>query len=144
MALTSYQPLTILNQIQREMNRLFEARQSDNERLSSATCDWVPPVDIKEESNRFVMFADIPGVDAKDIEVSMENGMLTIKGERKPEAQGDDLRRSERLYGTFYRRFMMPDTADAEGISAQGRNGVLQIVIPKRAQAQPKRIRIAS
>lgn len=144
MALIPYQPQTILNQIQREMNRLFETRQKDDERVSQANCDWEPPVDIKEENNRFVMFADIPGVDAKDIEVSMDNGMLTIKGERKVEADGEGLRRAERLYGTFYRRFMMPDTADAEGISAQGRNGVLQIIIPKRAQAQPKRIRIAS
>lgn len=144
MALIPYQPQTILNQIQREMNRLFETRQKDDERVSQASCDWEPPVDIKEENNRFVMFADIPGVDAKDIEVSMGNGMLTIKGERKVEADGEGLRRAERLYGTFYRRFMMPDTADAEGISAQGRNGVLQIIIPKRAQAQPKCIRIAS
>lgn len=144
MALTPYEPYSILNQIQREMNRLFEARQGSDQGQSSAVCDWEPPVDIKEEDNRFVMFADIPGVDPKDIEISMENGMLTLKGERQQETQGDELRRAERVSGTFYRRFMMPDTADAEGISAQGRNGVLQIVIPKRAQAQPKRIRIAS
>jgi HSP20 family protein len=104
----------------------------------------MPAVDIKEEENRFVIEADIPGVEPKDIEIAMENGVLTIRGERKIESQqeGKEYKRVERVYGAFYRRFSLPDTADAESVSATGKNGVLQITIPKKAVAQPRRITV--
>jgi HSP20 family protein len=110
------------------------------------TSQWVPRVDIKEETNRFVLYADIPGVDPQDIEVQMDKGMLTIKGERRGEAtlESESFSRIERRHGSFHRRFALPDSADPEGISASGQNGVLQIVIPKRPETTPRRIQVGS
>ena len=101
-------------------------------------------MDIKEEENRFLIQADVPGVDPKDIEITMENGVLTIRGERAAEArkEGEGYTRVERVRGSFYRRFSLPDTSDAERIEAQGKNGVLEVVIPKKEKAKPKRIAI--
>ena len=101
-------------------------------------------VDIKEEENRYVIHADVPGVDPADIEVNMENGVLSIKGERESESkeEREGYKRVERVRGSFFRRFNLPDTADAEAISAKSKDGVLEIVIPKQEKPQPKRIRI--
>ena len=144
MALTPYDPFALINQLHKEMNRLFDARLvgESAEQSAAATSDWVPLVDIREEQDRFVIEADVPGVDPKDIEVTMENGVLTIRGQRPEPAEGARYKRRERPFGTFYRRFMLPDTADAEAVSATGRHGVLQVVIPKRRQAQPRRITV--
>ena len=111
---------------------------------TDTAADWVPSVDVKEEAERFLIHADVPGVDPKDIEVSMEDGILTLSGERKSEnrEEGEGWTRVERLSGKFLRRFTLPDTADAEGISAKGEHGVLEIVIPKQIKAQPKRITV--
>ncbi|MGH8400986.1 MAG: Hsp20/alpha crystallin family protein [Gammaproteobacteria bacterium] len=132
-----YEPWSLMTQLQNEMNRL-------NHRDEAAATDWVPAVDIKEETERFVIHADVPGVDPKDIEVSMEDGILTLRGERKSETheEKDGWRRVECVSGQFFRRFTLPDTADAEGVSAQGSNGVLEIVIPKQAKVQPRRITV--
>lgn len=108
------------------------------------TSQWQPRVDIREEARRFVIAADIPGVDPKDIEIHMDKGVLTLKGERNAETRSEDgkFTRVERTHGSFYRRFALPDTADAEQISASGKHGVLEIVIPKKAEAAPRRIAI--
>ncbi|MBL0029332.1 MAG: Hsp20/alpha crystallin family protein [Rhodanobacteraceae bacterium] len=110
------------------------------------TSQWQPRVDIKEEPKRFVIAADIPGVDPKDIEIHMDKGVLTLKGERSAETRSEDgkFTRVERVHGSFHRRFALPDTADAEQISASGKHGVLEIVIPKKAEAAPRRITINS
>lgn len=109
---------------------------------SVVTSQWVPRVDIKEEADRFLILADLPGVDPQDVEVLMDKGILSIKGERKRDnvEQSERFSRVERNYGSFHRRFALPDTADADGITASGQNGVLQIVIPKRAESTPRRI----
>jgi HSP20 family protein len=101
-------------------------------------------VDIREEADRFVIFADIPGVDPQEIEVQMDKGILTLKGERAEEAsaEGRGYSRRERAWGSFHRRFALPDSADADGITASGRHGVLRIDIPKRPQATPRRIQV--
>lgn len=111
---------------------------------ASVASHWAPRVDIKEDDKRFVILADIPGIDPADIEVSMDKGVLTIKGERKQESeeQGPRFTRQERHYGAFFRRFALPDSADAEGITAHGKHGVLEVVIPKRAATAPRRITI--
>ena len=117
----------------------------DNQDQSNVvTSQWAPHVDIKEEAGRFVIQADIPGVDPNDIEIHMEKGILSIKGERKQETKEENEKysRVERSRGVFYRRFALPDSADAEGISASGKHGVLEIVIPKRPQTTPRRISI--
>jgi HSP20 family protein len=118
--------------------------QEENDQSNVVTSQWAPQVDIKEEEKRFVIFADIPGVDPASIEVSMDKGILTIKGERTVESSEQQGRftRQERLHGTFHRRFSLPDSADAEGITASGRHGVLEITIPKKPETTPRRITI--
>ncbi len=105
---------------------------------------WSPSVDIKEEAERFVIHADVPGVDPKDIEISMEDGVLSLSGERKSETrdQQDGWKRTERKTGRFLRRFTLPEGTDAEGISAHGSHGVLEISIPKTAKVQPRKIEV--
>ena len=147
MLLTRYEPWSAMRQLQNEMSRVFDSAVAGAEDGSNVvTSRWTPAVDIREDAERFVIAADVPGVDPEKIELTMENGVLTIKGERTLEAkdEGDNgYRRVERVYGSFYRRFTLPDTADAEAISANGRHGVLEVVIPKRAALQPKRIAVA-
>lgn len=111
---------------------------------AAAASQWSPRVDIRDEDQRFVILADIPGIDPAQIEVSMDKGVLTIKGERQVEVgeQTGRLTRSERAHGAFLRRFTLPDSVDAEGITASGRHGVLEIAIPKRAETAPRRITI--
>lgn len=145
MSLVHYEPWSLLNQLQGEMNRRLDprARFADDD-SSLATSDWVPAVDIKEEDERYVIHADIPGVEAKDIEVNMEDGILSIRGERKfeNEEEREGYKRVERVRGSFYRRFSMPDGADADAISAKCKDGVLEIVIPKQVKVLPKRIEV--
>ena len=147
MLLTRYEPWSAMRQIQNEMSRVFDRAVAGAEDGSNVvTSRWTPAVDIREDSGQFTITADVPGVEPGDIEVTMENGVLTIKGERKLETrdEGDNgYRRVERVYGSFYRRFTLPDTADAEAISATGKHGVLEVVIPKRAALQPKRIAVS-
>lgn len=138
MVLARYATRNPWSQFHQELNRMM------GENSSVVTSDWVPVVDIKEETDRFVLNADIPGVEREDIDITMEDGVITIRGERKLEeaAEGSEYKRVERPHGVFYRRFALPDTADPEGISARTRNGVLEVFIPKREQVKPRRIEI--
>jgi HSP20 family protein len=135
-----------LHHLSQEWDRLFDPSHQQLIEDSSMveTSHWAPAVDIKEEPTRFVLFADIPGVDPKDIEVSMENGILTIKGERAEThtEEKEGYTRVERSKGSFYRRFALPDTADADKIRAEGKQGVLRIIIPKREKAAAKKIEV--
>ena len=142
MALVRYEPWSMLDQLRKEMERAFE--RNGGESGSVVTSDWTPAVDIKESDNAFTIVADIPGVDPKDIEVHMENGILTIKGERESEKkeEKEGYKRVERSYGSFYRRFSMPDTANADKIAAKSKNGVLEITIPKNDKVQPRKIAV--
>lgn len=141
MTISHYEPWNLLNQLQRELERSAELGRAAPE-STAATAEWTPAVDIKEESDRYVLLADLPGVSPDHIDVTMENGILTLKGERDTEAKArrEGYKRIERVYGSFYRRFSLPDTADAEGIAAKCSNGVLEIVIPKKSSVQPKKI----
>ena len=146
--LTRYEPWSAMRQLQNEVSRMFDNVVAGAEDGSNVvTSRWTPAVDIREDAERFVIDADVPGVEPGDIELTMENGVLTIKGERKLETEDEGAngyRRVERVHGGFYRRFTLPDTADAEAISANGRHGVLEVVIPKRAAVQPKRIAVSA
>jgi HSP20 family protein len=124
------------------LNRM--ARLDEGDQSNIVTSEWMPRVDIKEEDDRFVILADIPGVDPKDIEVSMDKGVLSIRGERRTESREETERytRLERSRGVFYRRFALPDSADPDGIRATGRNGELEITIPKRPESTPRRITV--
>lgn len=128
--------------VRHAFERLFQNAESDGSNV--VTSQWAPRVDIKEEDQRFVIYADVPGVDPADIEVNMEKGILTIKGERVVEKneQSGRFTRVERAHGSFHRRFALPDSADADNISATGKHGVLEIVIPKKAETAPRRITI--
>ncbi|NJN48050.1 MAG: Hsp20/alpha crystallin family protein [Candidatus Competibacteraceae bacterium] len=146
----SYEPWARLNQLRGELDRLFEPMAgvsrgaTDNSHV--VTGDWVPAVDIKEDADRFVLFADVPGTDAKQIEITMEKGVLTIKGERSGASKEtrQQYKRTERPWGTFYRRFNLPDTADPDKITARTANGVLELVIPKRSIGQARKIQVES
>ena len=147
MSLMRYEPYSLLDQLQREFFRsaLTDPSGSRNGDSSDVeTSDWRPAVDIREEDNRYVIHADIPGVEAKDIDITMEDGILTIKGERKDETteERNGYKRVERVRGTFYRRFSLPDTADADRIEARSKDGVLEIVLPKHEKVQPRRITV--
>lgn len=132
--------------LQDEMKQVFDRFFGDTDTDSSSvvTSQWTPRVDIKEEAGRFVILADIPGVDPKDIDISMDKGILTIKGERRTEKTEETERfsRVERSHGLFHRRFALPDSANPENITASGRNGVLEISIPKRPETTPRRIQV--
>lgn len=147
MTLVRNDPWSLFSQMQKDLNRVFESRYGDAAADNSnvVTSHWAPAVDIKEEADRFVLYADLPGVDVKDIDITMEQGVLTIRGERKSETdvEKEGYRRVERVRGTFYRRFSLPDSADAERIAASSRGGVLEVVIPKQAKTQPRRISVA-
>ena len=148
MTIVRYEPWNLYNQLSKEMNRLLEshlgAGGGDEDNSSVVTSHWTPMVDIRETEDAFVLYADVPGVDPKDIEVTMDNGVLTIRGERRLESEEEreGYKRMERARGTFYRRFSLPDSADAERISARGQNGVLEVVIPKQEKLQPRRISV--
>lgn len=145
MSLVRYQPWNSIEQLRREMGRMLEGHHLPAEEGSSiATSDWVPAVDIKETEKEFIIHADIPGVDSDDIDVHMEDGMLTIKGERESETkeEREGYKRIERQRGSFYRRFSLPDTANADKISAKSKNGVLEITIPKQEKAQARKIEV--
>ena len=132
------------DEITQVFNRFFGSEDTDASAV--VTAQWVPRVDIKEEADRFVIYADLPGIDPQDIDVQMDKGILSIKGERRSESTAETERfsRVERRYGSFHRRFALPDSADAEGISASGRNGVLEIAIPKKPETTPRRIQVGA
>ncbi|MBZ0070898.1 MAG: Hsp20/alpha crystallin family protein [Thiohalobacteraceae bacterium] len=146
MSMVRYEPWGLLNQLHSEIDQMFspQHRRAGAEDGSVAASDWAPAVDIKEEPERFVIHADIPGVDPKDIEVRMENGILTIQGERLSEQkeEREGYKRIERVRGSFFRRFSLPDSANAEAISAKCQQGVLEVVIPKQEKVQPRRIQV--
>jgi HSP20 family protein len=136
-------PWNLLNTLQRDLyNPDFNRLNEDD--ASVATANWAPSVDISENEKNFTLLADIPGVDPKDIEISMEKGVLTIKGERSSEKveEGENFRRVERESGQFYRRFTLPDSADADKIQAKSEHGVLKITIPKQEVAVSRRIEV--
>ncbi|HUP92212.1 MAG TPA: Hsp20/alpha crystallin family protein [Solimonas sp.] len=142
MYVNRYEPWTLPQDLLKEFSRHFE--RSNGDASSAATADWAPAVDIEEYADKFVLHADVPGIEPKSIEVTLEKGVLTVAGarEKSVEKDGVESRRIERATGRFLRRFVLPDTADSDGVSASNKHGVLEITIPKRAQAQPRRIAV--
>ena len=145
MSLSRYEPWFLVNRLQRDLDRLF-ASSSFGDESQQSVADFVPPVDIREEDKQFVIHADLPGVDAKDIEVTLEKGILTIRGRRNLESREakQGFRRVERLSGQFFRQFSLPDTADSQAVKARFTNGVLEVAIPKQAQVLPRRVSVES
>lgn len=147
MNIVQYQPRDLFRSLSEDMERLFSRRLGtllEPDELSFAEGAWAPAVDIKEEADKFVVRADLPGVESKDIDVSMQNGLLTISGKRESEVKDvkDGYRRVERVYGEFYRQFTLPDTADADKVTAKYDKGVLEVSIGKSEARKPKRIAV--
>ncbi len=142
MSLARHSIFSANNDLRQFFDRFLNAEEGDQSNV--VTSQWAPRVDIREEDKRFIILADVPGVDPAAIEVHMDKGILTIKGERSSESseQNGRLTRVERSHGSFYRRFALPDSADAEAISASGKHGVLEISIPKKPETTPRRITI--
>ena len=134
-------PWDSIREVRGELDRIFNR---DVDAYTVTASEWVPSVDIKEGKDAYEVVADVPGVNPKDIDVSLEDGVLTVKGERKSENKDEKegYTRTERVYGSFYRRFTLPDTADADNISAKTEHGVLRLHIPKKEKALPKRITV--
>ena len=146
MAVSRYEPWDVLNQLQGQISRIFENQLENGATTSAATADWIPPADVHEYADRFVLKLDVPGVNLSAIDITLDRGVLSISGQREQDAKSNEVERSrtERVYGRFHRRFTLPDTVDATSVSAQGPNGVLDVVMPKQPKAQPRRIAVES
>lgn len=143
MSLRLYESNTLLNRLHDEIGRMFD--DSGVGELASASNAWSPAVDIHEEENRYLINADLPGVKAEDIDITLEHGVLTIQGERSAEQVNTakrGYRRVERFNGRFVRSFALPDTADNEKVDARLKDGVLHVVIDKKERAKPRRIAV--
>ncbi len=140
MTVVSYEPWALVSRLQKDIDRLWGSPVA----TAADSGAWLPPVDISEETNQFVLHVDLPGVDPKAVEITSEKGVLTIRGNRtgQQEETREGYRRIERTKGDFQRRFSLPESADTQHISAKSVHGVLEIVIPKVAQVQPQRITV--
>jgi HSP20 family protein len=138
--MTRWEPFRDLMRLQDEVSRLFDERVYGN----SESVGWTPACDIYEDEEGVTLRFELAGVEPKDVDVRFENGVLTLRGERKleKEEQRENYHRLERSYGTFTRSFTMPGTLDAEKIRAESKNGVLTISLPKRAEAKPRSIQV--
>ena len=142
MTITRYEPFSLFNMLNRDLGH-FTGRRVGRF-ADDGGADWMPAVDITEQKDRFVLQADLPGVARDAIDIRMDDGVLTITGERSRESdeEFEGVRRFERSTGKFLRRFTLPDTADAENITARSENGILEVSIPKRPEVQARRINI--
>jgi len=129
------------------LSRYNKSASSSDTQLSNdlSFADWAPSCDIEEEEDRYVIKADLPGVDKKDIDVKLENGVISIRGEKQTEKEtgkGTKRHRTERFHGSFARSFSLPDAVKDERVEANYKDGVLSLVIPKAEEAKPKSIDI--
>jgi HSP20 family protein len=141
--LTRWEPFRELSTLQDRINRAFrESRTGDDDSLT--TSSFAPAVDVYEDEHQVTLKIEVPGIDEKDIDVQVENHTLTVHGERKIEKDEieENYRRVERHYGTFTRTFTLPQTVDTESVSATYDKGVLNIALPKKAEAKPKQIKV--
>ena len=143
--LTRWDPFREFSTLQDRMNRLFHdsfGPEGREESLMSTT--FAPPVDVYEDEHSVTLKIEVPGIDEKDIDVRLENNTLTVHGERKfeKEEKEENYRRVERQYGSFTRSFTLPNTVDAEQVSADYDRGVLKITLAKKAEAKPKQIKV--
>ncbi|MDH3494246.1 MAG: Hsp20/alpha crystallin family protein [Acidobacteriota bacterium] len=145
MSLIKYDPFRELRSLQDEMNRLFMTsvpRGYGQEDLASG--GWSPSVDIYESEGEIVLEAELPGMKREDFEVSIENNVITLKGERNFEKkdEGDNYHRVERAYGSFTRSFSLPRSVSADGTSADFKNGILRVTLPKKEEAKARKIEV--
>ncbi|MDA0680216.1 MAG: Hsp20/alpha crystallin family protein [Proteobacteria bacterium] len=143
-----FEPWSLVNILHRDLDQIRARRfdQTNNEDGSHGVADWAPAVDIVEEKDRFVLRADLPGVIPEDIDINTDKGVLSLSGSRtsKTSEESERVQHLERFSGRFYRRFKLPETANAEDISATSANGILEIVIAKLPRASARRIAVQS
>lgn len=147
MNLIKWDPFRELEDVSSRLNRIFGRTagrtESDNEML--AVADWMPSVDISETDAAYLIKGEIPGVNKEDVKVTIQDGMLTIQGERKMEKEekGKKFHRVECSYGSFVRSFRVPDDADESAVKAEFKDGMLNVTLPKSAKAKPKSINVS-
>jgi HSP20 family protein len=136
MTVVRYEPWSLLSRLRRELDETFES--------VAHQASWTPAVDIHEEPKQFVVRADLPGVSPKDIEITADNGVLSLRGSRNFEQKSDDghYSRIERVSGRFVRTFSLPENVQTDAIKAQFKDGVLELTIPKIAKPEPRRIEV--
>jgi HSP20 family protein len=142
--ITRWDPFREFSTLQDRMNSLFRQSYGPEGREDLATSSFAPPVDVYEDEHQVTLKIEVPGIDEKDIDVRIENNVLTVHGERKfeKEEKEENFRRVERQYGSFTRTFTLPNTVDAEKVQADYEKGILKIVLPKKAEAKPKQIKV--
>jgi HSP20 family protein len=145
MSITRYDPFRELRLLQDEVNRLFSSnlsRSFDDDGIARGT--WAPSVDIFENKDQIVLEAELPGMNREDFELTVENNVLTLRGERRFEKkdEADNYHRVERAYGAFTRSFTLPQTVSAEHATAEYKNGVLRVTLQKREEVKARRIEI--
>jgi HSP20 family protein len=147
--ITRWDPFRELTTLQDRMNRIFQdtfggpltPRAGEESLMAGA---FIPPVDVYEDDHNIVLKVEVPGIDQKDIDIRLENNVLTVRGERKfeKEEKEENYQRVERRYGSFSRSFTLPNTVDTDNVNADYENGVLKITLSKRAEAKPKQIKV--
>ena len=142
MAIVRWDPFREVATLQNRMNALF--RDFSEGEGSMTTASFVPAVDIYEDEKKVVLKLEVPGIDEKDLDVSVENNTLTVKGERKfsKEEKEENFHRIERRYGSFFRSFTLPSTVNTENVAASYNAGVLKLELTKKPEAQPKQIKV--
>jgi HSP20 family protein len=138
-----WNPWQEMNRLQEEVNSIFDTRRR-RETETEPEWAWKPAVDIYEDAERYLLTVEVPGMDSTQVQIKVEDSHLTLRGDRKldHEEKKENYHRLERAYGTFYRSFSLPTTVDAEKISADYKQGLLKVSIPKKAEVRPKQISI--
>ena len=136
-----WDPFDELTTLRNRMDRLWSRMSAEDD---PALANWSPTADVVETANDIVIKAELPGIDAKDVDVRIENGVLSIQGQRNAEKETEDkgFRRIERTYGTFFRSFVLPPNVEVDKIAATFVNGVLEVRMPKKEEAKPRTIKV--
>ena len=149
MAITRWDPFRELYSLQNQLNRLFQDSYGTQQPSGQgdeflATSSFVPPVDVYEDEHNVFIRAEVPGIDPNDLDIKVENNVLTVRGERKwnKEEKEENFHRVERRYGSFARSFTLPNTVSTDDVNASYNNGILEIKLAKRAEAKPKQIKV--
>lgn len=147
-SLVRWDPFRELDELQKRLSTLFgraPVKTNGEQEEALAVAEWAPVVDIAEDDNSYVITAELPGLKKEDIKVGVQNDVLTISGERKYEKEEKDKKfhRVERAYGSFSRRFTIPENSDGEKVSAEFKDGILQVHLPKTETVKPKQIEVA-
>lgn len=144
---TRWDPIRELEQVSERFNRVFgglSTRRRENASEALTVADWVPTVDISEDAQEYLIKAEVPEVDKKDVKVTVQDGVLTIQGERKKETEesGKRFHRIERSYGSFFRSFTLPEDAAEDKIKAEFKDGMLLVHLPKTEKPKPKAVEV--